>query len=189
VNDLDEIEDIKDQLEATELKMLKSKELDWDEKQALKNSIEQTKKEIENLDKIAKAIESITEQAEKHKLLSPSLLEKFKELSELVSEIMPEEMMNNIEDLEMALEDMDIESLQDALNELSENMAQIEEDLDRYLEIFKRFQAEQKLDEIQNRMQKLNQQQNALNNEINKTDDNTTPMERLAQEEQRHLDE
>jgi len=189
VNELDDIENIKNQLEETELKMLKSKELDWDEKQALKNSIEQTKKEIENLDKIAKAIESITEQAEKHKLLSPSLLEKFKELSELVSKIMPEEMMNNIENLEMALENMDIETLQDALNELSENMAQIEEDLDRYLEIFKRFQAEQKLDEIQNRMQKLNEQQNALNNEINKNDDNTSPMERLAQEEQRNLDE
>ena len=189
VNELNEIEDIKDQLEKTELKMLKSKEIDWDEKQSLKNSLDQSKKEIENLEKIAEAIESITEQAEKHKLFSPSLLEKFKELSELVSEIMPEEMMKNIKDLELALENMDIESLQDALNELTENMAKIEEELDRYLEIFKRFQAEQKLDEIQNRMQKLNEQQNALNNEINNNDNNTSPMERFAQEEQRNLDE
>ena len=53
VNELNEIEDIKDQLEKTELKMLKSKEIDWDEKQSLKNSLDQSKKEIENLEKIA----------------------------------------------------------------------------------------------------------------------------------------
>jgi len=189
VNGLDELDDIKNQFEATELQMLKSKELDWDEQQSLKNSLEQSKKEIENIEKIAEAITSLTEQVEKHKLFSPGLLEKFKELSELVSEIIPEEMMNNMEDLEMALESMDMEALQDALDELSNNMAQIEEDLDRYLEIFKRFQAEQKLDEIQNRMQNLYEQQNALDDEIRETQDDQSNMNRLAQEEQRNLDE
>ena len=89
IAELNDIENLKDQLESTELKMLKSDEMNWDEKQSLKRSIEQSKKEIEKLEKIAEAIESITEQAEKHKLLSPKMLEKFKELSRLVDEIMP----------------------------------------------------------------------------------------------------
>ena len=80
VNGLDELGDIKNQFEATELQMLKNNELDWDEQQSLKNSLEQSKKEIENLEKMAEAIASITEQAEKHKLLSPGLLEKFKDI-------------------------------------------------------------------------------------------------------------
>ena len=71
-------------------------------------------------EKIAEAIKSITEQAEKHKLLSPKMLEKFKELSKLVNEIMPKDMMNNIDDLEMALENMDMDSIQDALSQLSD---------------------------------------------------------------------
>ena len=54
---------------------------------------------------------------------------------------MPKDMMNNIDDLEMALENMDMDSIQDALNQLSEDMGKIEKDLDRYLEIFRRFQA------------------------------------------------
>ena len=189
LTELDEIEDLKEALKDTELKMLKSNEMDWDEKQSLKNSIDQSKKEIEKLEKLSEAIEAITEQAEKHKLLSPGMLEKFKELSELVNDIIPQEMMNNIQNLEMALENLDIDSIQDALSELSENMEKVEADLDRYLEIFKRLQAEQKLDEIQNRMQKLNEQQHALNNEISKSDENSESIGRLAQEEQRNLDE
>ena len=189
VAELNDIESLKDQLENTELKMLKSDEMDWDEKQSLKKSIDQSKKEIEKLEKIAEAIESITEQAEKHKLLSPKMLEKFKELSRLVSEIMPKDMMNNIDDLEMALENMDMDSIQDALSQLSEDMEKIEKDLDRYLEIFKKFQAEQKLDEIQNRLQNLIEQQGALDNEIDRVDEDPNSMDRLAQEEQRNLDE
>ena len=70
-------------------------------------------------------------------------------------------------------------------------MGQIENGLDRYLEIFKKFQAEQKLDEIQNRMQQLIEQQQALDQEISQTQDNddVSTLERLAQEEERNLDE
>ena len=189
MNELDEIESLRNELKNTELKMLKSKELSWDEKQSLKNSLEQSKKEIENLEKIAEAIETITNQAEKHKLFSPNLLKKFQELSKMISEIIPDSMLKNMENLQMSLENIDIDSLQEALKNLSEDIVKIEEDLDRYLEIFRLFQAEQKLDEIQNRMEKLIEQQNALNNDISKNEDNTASMGRLAQEEQRNLDE
>ena len=188
---MDEIQDLKDQFEILELKALKSKELDWDQQQSIKNSLEQTRDELDNLGKMADAMESITDQAEKHELFSPDLLEKFKELSELISDIIPEEMLTSMDDLQKALENMDMKSLQEALNDLSENMDQIEQDLDRYLEIFKRLQAEQKMDELQNRMQQLFEQQNALNQEISQADNtkDQSTLERLAQEEQRNLDE
>ena len=60
-------------------------------------------------------------------------------------------MENNLKDLQSALDELDMNSVQKALSDLTENMEQIENDLDRYLDIFKRFQAEQKLDEIQKR--------------------------------------
>ena len=191
LSDIQEIEDLKEQFEKMELEVLKSKELDWDQEQSLKNSIEKSKEEIENLEKVADALQNITDQAEKHKLFSPNLLDKFKELSELISEIIPKDLLENMDDLQNALENMDMNSLQEALSDLSENMGQIENDLDRYLEIFKKFQAEQKLDEIQNRMQQLIEQQQALDQEISQTQDNddVSTLERLAQEEERNLDE
>ncbi len=191
IEELDDMKNMKEEFEALELKMLKASELDWDQQQSIKNSLEEAREEIKNLEKMFDTIESITEQAEKHNLFSPTLLEKFKELSDLISDIIPEEMLNNIDDLQLALDDMDLKSIQDALNNLSENMEEIENDLDRYLEIFKRFQAEQKLDEIKNRMQQLHEQQNALNQEISDSDTTTdqSTLERYSQDEERNLDE
>ena len=191
VEGLNEIRQMKDEFETLELKIIKTKDLDWDQQQSMKNSLEQAKKEIKNLEKIAEAIEAITDQAEKHNLLSPTLLEKFKELNDLINNVIPENMLNNVENFQMALDEMDLNSIQDALSNLSDNMEQIEEDLDRYLEIFKRFQAEQKLDEIQNRMQQLIDQQNLTNQEIANLDKNTdlSDLEKLSQDEERAIEE
>ncbi len=189
VEDLNNIQELREQFNDIEMKMLKSKELNWDQTQSIKNSLNKTKEKIENLDKVAEALESVTEQAEKHKLLSPSLIEKFKELSDLISEIIPSEMLNNIDNLEMALENMDMESLSEALNNLSENMEQVEQDLDRYLEIFKRFQAEQKLNEIQNRIQQLQNQQADLNKNLKNNNADKNDIKRLEQEANRNLEE
>ena len=189
LSDLEEIEEIKKQFEEMELKMLKTKELDWDKEQSIKNALKKTKDEIKNLDNIAKAMDSITKQADKHKLFSPDLIEKFKELSELVNEILPDEMLNNIENLEESLGNMDLDSIQKALNDLAQNMNKIEEDLDRYLEIFKRFQAEQKLDEISKRMQQLFKQQDAINKEISNASSDKDNLINIAQEEIRNIEE
>ena len=187
----EEFQELKELFEALELEALKTKELDWDQQQSVKNALEQAMEELANLEKMATAIESITEQAEKHELFSPDLLDKFRELSELIRDVIPEDMLTNMDELREALENMDMKQLQDALNDLAENMDQIEQDLDRYLEIFKRLQAEQKMDELQTRMEQLFDQQQSLDQEINQANEQTDPstLERLAQEEKRNLEE
>ena len=188
---VDEFQELKAQFEALELEALKTKEMDWDQQQSMKNALEQAKEELTNLEKMAEAIEAITDQAEKHDLFSPDLLDKFKELSDLIRDVIPEDMLTNMEDLQEALENMDMKKLQESLSDLADNMDQIEQDLDRYLEIFKRLAAEQKMDELQNRMQQLYDQQNALDQEISQTNENTdqSTLARLAQEEKRNLEE
>jgi hypothetical protein len=143
------------------------------------------------MEKMAETIESITEQADKHDLFSPDLLDKFKELSDLVRDVIPEDMLTNMDNLQESLENMDMKQLQNTLNDLAENINQIEQDLDRYLEIFKRLQAEQKMDELQTRMEQLFDQQQSLDQEINQTNEQTdrSTLKRLEQEEKRNLEE
>ena len=189
--EFENVKNLQEKFESLELKMLKEEELNWDQKKSVQDVIENAKKEMQELEKLSESIESITNQADKHKLFSPSLLKKFDELSKLINDIMPENMENNLENLQRALDELDMNSLQKALNDLTENMEQIENDLDRYLDIFKRFQAEQKLDEIQKRLQQLLEQQNALSEEINNLDSDTksSTSQRYAQKQQRNFDE
>ncbi len=188
---MDEFQELKNQFDALELEALKTKEMDWNQQQSVKNSLENAKDELANLEKMAAAIDLVTEQAQKHKLFSSDLLDKFKELSELIRDIIPNEMLNNMNDLKQALEEMDMKKLQESLNSLAENLDQIEQGLDRYLDIFKRLQAEQKMDELQNRMQQLYNQQIALDEKINQTDNfiDKSTLARLEQEEKRNLEE
>ena len=184
-------QELKELFEALELEALKTKDLDWDQQQSVKNAIEKTKEQFANMEKMAETIESITEQADKHDLFSPDLLDKFKELSDLVRDVIPEDMLTNMDNLQESLENMDMKQLQNTLNDLAENINQIEQDLDRYLEIFKRLQAEQKMDELQTRMEQLFDQQQSLDQEINQTNEQTdrSTLKRLEQEEKRNLEE
>jgi len=190
IDDLENIDNIKERFKDLELKMLKKNEIDWNEEQSIKSLLEETLDKIENLEETANKMETIAEQAEKHKLFSPDLIKKFKELSELINEILPDDMLKSLQSLEQSLENMDLNSIKDILKDLSQNMDEIESGLDRYLEIFKRLQAEQKLDEISKRMQQLFEQQKAIDKQINgASSEEKDNLSSIAQEELRNIEE
>ena len=189
--EIEEVEELKKQFEMLEMKALKSEELDWAEQKSIENSLEKAKDELKNLEKMSEAIEAITEQAEKHNLFSPELLDKFEELSDLINNIIPRDMLKNMSELEEALDEMDMKSMEEALNKLAENMNEIEDELERYLEIFKQLQVEQKFDELKNRMEQLLKQQELLSQDMaeNKNKEIQAMAERLIAEEERNLEE
>ena len=170
--ELDNINDLKSELKGIELETLKSNELTWEQKQSINNSIEKVKAELKKLEEISEAIEAVSEQAEKHDLFSEDLLGKFNELSELIKDIMPEDVFENIKDITDSMDEMNMDALNEAINSLAENMDKIQEDLDRYLKVFKRLQAEQKMDELQKRIENLFKQQESLSKKLNEINQN-----------------
>ena len=186
-----DIKSLKNRIEDMELNVLKIDELEWEDQQEIKEIIDQAKEELQTLEKLTEAMESITQQGEKHELFQPELMKKFKELSELIQELIPRELLKNINDIQEALKSMDMKSLQEALKNMASNMDQIEIELDRYLDIFRRLQAEQKMDELKTRLDQLVQQQDALDREITDlaNDTDKSALSRLSQEEQRNLEE
>ena len=187
--EVEEMEKLKDQFEALEMKALKTDELDWEQKKSVENSIEKAKNEIKKLEKISKSLDDMKEQADKHKLFSSELLNKFEELSNLINNIVPKDMLKNISELEEALDNMDMDSIEESISELTKNMDQIEKELERYLEIFKQIQMEQKFDELRNRMEKLTKQQESLDEKLIQNQNTNSSNQRLAIEEKRILNE
>ena len=118
-------------------------------------------------------------------------MEKFNELSSLIKEIIPENLIENLSDAQNSLEEMDLQSLQKALENMSDNISEIESELDRYIDIFKRLQAEQKMDELKNRLEKLVQHKDKLDRDIDNLEisDDTSAETRIWQEELRGLEE
>ena len=160
----------------------------WEDQQRVKEIMNEAKNELKKMKNISDAIESLMEQSEKHDLFNSDLMEKFKELSNLLKNIIPQSMLDNLNKTQRSLEEMDLKSLQEALENMSNNISEIESELDRYIDIFKRLQAEQKLTELENRLEKLIQQKDKLDRDI-ESFDNTSDEKRIWQEELRGLEE
>lgn len=188
---LDALDELREQLDNLELEALKTDAMNWEQQKEIKELLEKASEELKALEKLTEAMESINSQSEKHQLFSDDLMEKFKELQELVESLIPEDLLKNMNDLQDALDEMNMEKLKDAMENLSNNMEQLESDLDRYLDIFKRLQAEQKMDEITKRLEQLTEQQDVLDRDLNKSPENADPstFARMEQDEQRNLQE
>ena len=188
-NSLDELMTIKNELNDMKLNILKAEdELKWEDEQKLKEIINHAKNEIKKINKISEAMETIIKDSEKHDLFLPELSKKFKELSNLIKNIIPEDMLNKLNETNESIDELSLEDLKNAIEDLSNNFSEIESELDRYIDVFKRLQVEQKMDEIKNRIEKLVQQKSKLNNDIENMDENKDAS-RIAQEEQRGKEE
>jgi len=186
---IDDLMVLKNEIDNMELDILKTEgDLKWEDQQRIKEIINEAKNELKKMKNISDAIESLMEQSEKHELFNSDLMEKFKELSNLLKNIIPQSLLDNLNKTQRSLEEMDLKSLQEALENMSNNISEIESELDRYIDIFKRLQAEQKLTELKNRLEKLIQQKDKLDRDI-ESFDNTSDEKRIWQEELRGLEE
>ena len=186
LENLNEIKEIKEQFESLELKVIKSEKLTWEQEQLIKNNLDKSIQELKKLEEMSKKMDAIAETAEKHKLFSPDLMEKFNTLSELLNEIIPKELLKNMNELEKELEQININELQRALEDLSQHMGEIQDDLNRYLEIFRRLQAEQRLDEMVKKMQQLSENQNTLAEDLDNFDKSNEQGSKFLQDNERN---
>ena len=163
---LQDLDEINTSIEEMELKLLKAETLEWEDRQAVQKSVDEVKNKLEEVKSLQDAINDIMEQAEKHNLFSNDLMEKFKDLNELLQDVITPEMMESITKLHDSMDEMTADQLMKALKNLQQNTESMELQLDRFIEIFKRIRAEQKLDELSVRLTNLSDQQEELAEQI-----------------------
>jgi len=187
--ELEDVSRLKEELKKVELELLKTDKPDWDQKQALRKTLEDVKQELKDFEELSEKIEALKNDGDKNNLFSDDMLNKFEELQKLIEEIFPPELREKLNSLEDALENITNQDLLDALKNLTENMEQVEMELDRFLDIFRRVQAEQKLDELKKRIEQLKQVQENIHRDIpaqTKTD-NSHVFNKLNREEEQNL--
>ena len=84
---------LKDRIEKTRLELLKTDKPDWEQQQAIKNSLDEAKDQIENFQKLNEKLDQLNSQANKHDLFSKEMLAKFNDLQKLIEEILPPELL------------------------------------------------------------------------------------------------
>ncbi|SVB62295.1 uncharacterized protein METZ01_LOCUS215149, partial [marine metagenome] len=192
--ELRDIQKLQKQLKKTELNLLKTNKPDWKDQQVLEETLEEVQNQLANFESLAEQIDALNNSGKKHQLFSEDLMEKFMDLQKLVEELLPPEMLQNMDWINEALKKMDPKEMLSALENLSNNLTQIERELDRFLDIFKRVKAEQQVDELRKRLEQLVDSQDNIDQQIRQATSQTDPsiFKRLSLQEKmskRELDD
>ena len=139
--------------------MLNKKELGWEEKEKAKNILNKQKELEEQIKKTQEISEQNLKTKEK---LNSEILEKQKQLDELMKNVFDNEMKDLLKEMEELLKDSDKEKLRDLLEKIEDQNFDVEKELDRELELLKQLEFEQKTEEILNKIEKIKNKQQKI---------------------------
>ena len=165
---VDQLENTKKVMDKVHRKLLKKKELSWEQRKQLNDEIKKTKNLEEKVKKISNKLDTVIKKARKNNLFDRKTLNKYAKLQETFQQIMTPELKKAMQDLQKAVNNMNPQKTQQALEKFKVNRSQFEKELEEKLKLYKRIKAEQAINEITKRMQDLAQRQNELSNNISK---------------------
>ena len=177
---IDDIEQIKKDLEALNEKLLTKKEVGFQEKQKIEEILERQKKVERNIDRMIEQNEQSNQLQEEFKQTSEEMLEKQRQLEELFEKVMTEEMKEMMKEIEQMMDKLNKKNLQNAIEKLELSNEELENELDRNLELFKQLELEKSIMDAQKKLEELTQDQEEL---AEKTSEKMEDQEALAEQQ------
>ncbi len=159
---LEDAKDIREEFDELREDLRGLQDDDWENTRQLE-SIEQAQQQLhERMEDLTRQLEDEAQEMELHSLVSAETLDMYEELQRVVEEIRSPELMDALQALQEAMEQLDPLGMQEAINEFDFNEEQFRERIERALELFKQFQLQQELDEAAKRSEELAAVQESL---------------------------
>lgn len=160
------------------------KELDWKDKQNIKDLLKEKEELNKRLEELKKQNDLLQLQRNEIQEPSPELKEKAQQLQNLMNELLDEETKQLYEELQKLLEEQaKADDVQSMLNNIKNKEINLEEELERTLELFKRLQVEQNLEKLTEDLSELANEQDSLSkstpNKENSIDDIKSEQEEI----------
>ena len=178
-------EEMKETIEDIQKDILDKKNLDWEDKERMKEVLAMQKNLQQRMEKVQQKSEQKNSKMNEMMEFNPQLVEKQQQLEKLFEEVMSEEMKALFEEMEKMMEEMTKEKAQELLEDIELSNEDLEKELDRSLELFKQLEFEQKLEQTMERLEELANEQEELAEE---TKDKSADNEELN-EKQEELNE
>ncbi len=150
-----EFEELKDQLR-------QDPTADWEDERQL-DRLQQKQEELEStVDDLTEQMREVSEQMREQGAVSEETMQLFEEFQNVMEEINSDELQDALESLREAMDNMDLQQLQEALNEFSFQEEQFRERLERSVDLMKELRVRQGLDEVAKMAEELAEKQKEL---------------------------
>lgn len=181
-NDLDQLrKDIEEMIKD----LMSKKELDWTDKEKMKELLEKQKEIQEEWEKVQEEQKELQDFMKENELTSEELLKKQEQINKLFEEVIPDEMKKLMEEIEKMLEEMPREKMQQMMQDLKKNNKELQEMMDRNLSLLEQLKVEKDLNDLIDKMNELSEKlekTNESNNDSLSAQDAKNQFNKLSQE-------
>ena len=151
----DELQDLRKDIEDMLRDLMSKKDLDWSDKEKMKELLEKQKEVQQEWEKIQEEQKELSDFIKENELSSEELIKKQEEINKLFDEVIPDEMKKLMEEIEQLLNDMPREKMQEMMKELKKNNENLQNLMDRNLSLLEQLKVEKDMNQLLDEMQKL----------------------------------
>jgi hypothetical protein len=173
---------LQEELKQIVQEMKREPELNWQEKQEVQDAVQSQEEMRQNLESIQEQLDEMINQMEQNDLMSMETLEKYRELQQLMQEMLTPELKEALSELQKSMEELDPQKLKDAMEKFASSQEEFLKSVERTLNLLKKLEIEQKMDEVVRKTQDLLRRQDQLNSEA-KQSAGKQNQDKYAQEE------
>ncbi|MEO0078768.1 MAG: hypothetical protein ABIK86_07220, partial [candidate division WOR-3 bacterium] len=145
--------------------MKRSRELSWDEQQALRQMLSSQEGLMEQIQELRQEVQQMMEQMLEGMTLDQSSLEQLGQLQELLSQILPRELQQSLAELRRRL-DQNAPDLRRALDRFQLDQERLKASIERALELLKKIAEEQRLEALARKADELAKLQERLTEQL-----------------------
>lgn len=154
----DEAQKLKEDIEKMLQELTSKKELDWSDKEKIKELLKKEEQIEEEWNQLQEEQEKLSDFMKEHDLANEELQKKQEKINELFEELIPEELKKMMEEIEKLLDEMPRERMQDLLREMQKDNKKMQDLLDRNLSLLEQLKMEKELNELMERLNELGEQ-------------------------------
>ena len=138
--------------------LIQKKDLDWSDKEKMKDLLEKQQKIQDEWNKLQEEQEKLADFMKEHEIANEDLIKKQEQINKLFEEVIPEELRKMMEQIDKLLEDMPREQMQQMMQDIKKNNQSMQELLDRNLALLEQLKMEKDLNDLANKLEKLGEE-------------------------------
>ena len=151
----DELENLRKDIEDMLRDLMSKKELDWSDKEKMKELLEKEKEIQEEWNKIQEEQKELSDFIKENELSSEELIKKQEEINKLFDEVIPDKIKKLMDEIEQLLNEMPRERMQEIMKDLKKNNESLQKMMDRNLSLLEQLKVEKDMNQLMDEMQKL----------------------------------
>ncbi len=153
-----EADKLQDEIEKMLQDLIQKKDLDWSDKEKMKDLLEKQQQIQDEWNKLQEEQEKLSDFMKEHDIANEDLIKKQEQINKLFDEVIPEELRKMMEQIDKLLEEMPREQMQQMMQDIKKNNESMQELLDRNLALLEQLKMEKDLTDLANKLDKLGEE-------------------------------